>query len=346
MKNGIKILALLTFLSLAVSSCASSGKEEVYASTTWHMDTYYSYTLYGKGGESVFSDMEEIVSESEKVFDCYSPDSEISEVNSAAGDESMPISEELYRVLEASLNGYRAYGGVFDPTVGAMTELWGFGTESPHVPSDDELRAVLPYVDGSLLRLSSEGGKYSLTKGSGQKLDLGGIAKGYVLSLIKDCLRESGLESAVISAGGNVLLYGNREFAVGIRRPEKDALDPVCVFKLMDCVISTTGSYERFFVENGVTYSHILDPRTGESVTGDGMASLSVICDDPTKADLLSTSYYVMGMERAIEAMEAGKITAVILTTDGRILCSACLAEYLQEDSVADGWEVEVIGNA
>ncbi|MBR2591738.1 MAG: hypothetical protein IKD62_02085, partial [Oscillospiraceae bacterium] len=74
-------------------------------------------------------------------------------------------------------------------------------------------------------------------------------------------------------------------------------------------------------------------------------ASLSVICSDPTEADLLSTSYYVMGMERAVEAMKAGDITAVVLTSDGRILCSAVLAGHLKEDSLADGWELEVVGN-
>lgn len=345
MVNRIKAAAVMAFLALTVSSCAVSGRETVYASTTWHMDTYYSYTLYGKGGEAVYADLEDIVSDGENVFDCYSPDSEITSVNSAVGGEEIPISEELFRVLEASLNGYRVSEGAFDPTVGVLTELWGFGTEDPHVPSETELQEVLPCVDGSRIQLSVQDGNYSLTKGKGQKLDLGGIAKGYVLSLMKARLQESGLDSAVISAGGNVLLYGEREFTVGIRRPEKDALDPVCAFLLKDCVISTTGSYERFFVEDGVTYSHILDPRTGESVTGDGMASLSVICDDPTEADLLSTSYYVLGMERAVEAMKAGDITAVVLTSDGRILCSAVLAGHLKEDSLADGWELEVVGN-
>ena len=162
------------------------------------------------------------------------------------------------------------------------------------------------------------------------------------LLMIAEKLADSKLTNAVISVGGNVLLYGDRKFSVGIRRPSKDALDPVCTFNLNSCVVSTTGSYERFFVEDGVEYCHIIDPKTGKSVNED-MVSISVVMSDAAEADLWSTAYFVKGMDAALEAMRNGELEGIILTKDKKILCSEGLAEKLEDGSVAEGWAWEVV---
>ena len=340
-----KITAILILLALACTlvSCAGQKKDDVYVNTTWHMDTYFSYTLYGRKAEKVFEDLEKIAQDCEKVFDCYSEDSEISAVNRSRETEDIEISRDLYEVMKTALNGYMTSDKCFDPTVGRLVQLWGFGTDTPSVPSDEDIKEALQYVGGAKVTLAEKDGRYYISRPEGMLLDLGGIAKGYTLSKMADALGESKLTDAVISVGGNVLLYGDRELSVGIRRPHKDALDPVCVFSLRDCVVSTTGSYERFFVQHGHEYCHIIDPKTGKSVQGD-MVSLSVVCADPTEADLLSTAYFVKGLNVTLEAMRAGELEAVILTADGRILCSESLAGRLEEGSIADGWTMEVIG--
>ena len=338
-----RISAILILIIFACSLVSCGGKKEkVYANTTWHMDTFFSYTLYGRNGEKVFGELEQTVDDAEKVFDCYLEDSEISAVNASTETEDIEISRDLYEVLVIALDGYRKSDMCFDPTVGRLVQLWGFGTDKPYLPSDEEIKEALQYVGGAKVKLTEKDGKYYISRPDGLLLDLGGIAKGYTLSKMADVLKESRLSDAVISVGGNVLLYGDREVSVGIRRPHKDALDPVCTFTLSDCVVSTTGSYERFFVQHGKEYCHIIDPKTGRSVQGE-MVSLSVVCDDPTQADLLSTAYFVKGMKAAVQAIKDGELEGVILTEDGRMLCSEGLAGKLEDGSVADGWTWEVI---
>ena len=341
MRRFTAILLILIF-TLSLVSCSGQGEGDVYVDTTWHMDTYFSYLLYGRKSEKVFAELEEIVVNAEQVFDCYSLNSEIYAVNDEAGDGYKAISQELYEVLNRALSGYSRSDGAFDPTVGRLVSLWGFGTDDPSVPSEADIEEALQHVGGYEVHLQQVDGRYYVSKSEGMMLDLGGIAKGYTLTLIARKLADSKLSAAVISAGGNVLLYGDREFSVGIRRPSKDALDPVCTFSLNNCVVSTTGSYERFFVEDGVQYCHIIDPKTGKSVSGE-MVSLSVVHSDAAEADLWSTAYFVKGMDAALEAMRTGKLEGVILTRDNRILCSEGLAEKLEDGSIAEGWTWEVV---
>ncbi|MBR0343134.1 MAG: FAD:protein FMN transferase [Oscillospiraceae bacterium] len=335
-------ILMMFILTLSLVSCGGQGEGDVYVDTTWHMDTYFSYLLYGRKAEKVFNELEEIVKNAEQVFDCYSADSEIYAVNEEDEDGYKEISRELFEVLERALSGYSRSDGAFDPTVGRLVSLWGFGTDDPSVPSDEDIKEALQHVGGSDVHLKQVDGRYYVSKPEGMMLDFGGIAKGYTLTLIARKLADSKLTDAVISVGGNVLLYGDRKFSVGIRRPSKDALDPVCTFSLSRCVVSTTGSYERFFVENGVQYCHIIDSKTGQSVNGD-MVSLSVVMSDAAEADLWSTAYFVKGMDAALEAMRIGELEGVILTEDNRILCSEGLAEKLEEGSVAEGWTWEVV---
>ncbi len=339
-KSAAILLILISVFSFV--SCGGNGKEEVYVNTTWHMDTYFSYSLYGRKAEKVFSELEEIALRDESIFDCFSEGSELSAVNGATGEGYTEISRDLYEVLKKACDGYMLSDMTFDPTIGRLVYLWGFGTDDPSVPSDESIRDTLKYVGASKVSLKETDGHYYVSKPEGVLLDLGGIAKGYTLSQMAEALSQSGLAGAVISAGGNVLLYGDKQFSVGIRRPHKDAMDPVCVFSLERCVVSTTGSYERFFVQNGHEYCHIIDPRSGRSVSSD-MVSISVVCEDAADADLWSTSYFVKGIDAAVTAMRKGQLEGVILTKDNRIICSEKLAEKLVEDSVAKGWTWEVI---
>lgn len=341
MRRFTAILLILVF-TLSLVSCSGQREGEVYVDTTWHMDTYFSYLLYGRKAEKVFAEIEDIVKNAEQVFDCYSQDSEIHAVNEEAGDGYTAISQELYEVLNRALSGYSRSDGAFDPTVGRLVSLWGFGTDDPSVPSEADIEEALKHVGGNEVHLKQVDGRYYVSRPEGMVLDLGGIAKGYTLTLIARKLADSKLSDAVISVGGNVLLYGDRKFSVGIRRPSKDALDPVCAFSLNSCVVSTTGSYERFFVEDGAKYCHIIDPKTGRTVGGE-MVSLSVVHSDAAEADLWSTAYFVKGMDAALEAMRSGELEGVILTEDSRILCSEGLAEKLEEGSIAEGWTWEVV---
>ena len=201
-------------------------------------------------------------------------------------------------------------------------QLWGFGGE-PSVPDGDDIAALLPLVDMEQLEL--EDGHASLPAGMG--LDLGGIAKGYAADKLCALLGTYGVKSAMLSLGGNVSVLGTKpdgsNWRIGIRNP-KDASGIVGVVEASDCAIVTSGSYQRYFEADGKRYHHILDPDTGYPADG-GLASVTIMTANGTRADALSTALFVMGEADAIRywrvyGQGAEGFACVLVTEDGRVL--------------------------
>ena len=181
-------------------------------------------------------------------------------------------------------------------------------------------------------KFNCEDNKYYVRAGEGQKLDLGAIAKGYALNEMSMAAYRANCTEGIISLGGNVLLLGSGQdgsgYKVGIRCPDENSNSSVVTVVLENTVLSTSGSYERFFFEEGVRYCHIIDPRTGDCSEKD-LKSVTVICEDPIVADCMSTAYYVMGIDRTLDALASGEISGMAIDTSGVI--------YVSED-LTDRW--------
>ncbi|MBQ2085841.1 MAG: FAD:protein FMN transferase [Oscillospiraceae bacterium] len=346
-RNRYRIAVILTAIVLAFAAGMTVYVMRLrsYAAVTFHMDTYVSYDIRCSRPERAVRMMEAAVKRCEELFNRFDPSSEIARINENAG-APVEVSEDTYAFIYRALRLAEETGGSFDPTVGALSDLWGFGSV-PHVPDPGELTECLKSVGYGKTVLYCEDNKYYVRAGEGQKLDLGAIAKGYALNELSMAAYRANCTEGIISLGGNVLLLGSGQdgsgYKVGIRCPDENSNSSVVTVVLENTVLSTSGSYERFFFEEGVRYCHIIDPRTGDCSEKD-LKSVTVICEDPVVADCMSTAYYVMGIDRTLDALASGEISGMAIDTSGVIYVSEDLTDRIVPGSVAEGYELEVVG--
>lgn len=259
------------------------------------MDTVMSFTVYGKNCEEA---ADAAVAEVQRLDQMLSAGEETSEVSSLNVSGYASVSDETAEILQTALAIYESTGGLFDCTVYPLMQLWGFTDGNYHVPTETEIKNTLELTDASQIRLNGN----AVTLGAGQQIDLGGIAKGYTSARVMEIYREYGITSGMVSLGGNVQTLGKKpdgsSWRIGIQDPDGAKGEIIAIFETSDQAVITSGGYERYFEENGQTYIHILDPRTGYPSDSD-LKSVTIVSDDGTLADGLSTALYIMGLEGA-----------------------------------------------
>lgn len=278
----------------------------------WHDDPELGEQLVAQ----VFAEASRI----DKLMSTYIDDSQISEINRRAADEPVVAGDELFQLIRRSLDISVLTRGAFDITYDSVGQHYDFrsGERPDQVTVDSELRLI----DYRFVELDRGQGTVSF-KQQGVRINLGGIAKGYVVERGIDFLRSNGVEHAIVTAGGDSRLLGDRRgrpWMVGIRDPRKDGEVAISV-PLADEAISTSGDYERYFEEDGVRYHHILQPATGEPASG--VHSASVIGPDAVITDALSTSVFVMGVEQGLTLIATlPDYESIVIDADGRIFYS------------------------
>ncbi len=246
----------------------------------------------------------------------------------AFNHEGTPITDpEILEVVNLALEVARNSDGAFDITVEPLIEVWGFYGESPHLPTREEIKTSLEKV-GYRSLVCSESALVKTRKDV--RIDLGGIAKGYIVREAAKILRQQGVTSALIDAGGDVYALGKRGgdlWKVGIRSPRGEAL--LGYVEVEDLAVMGSGDYERFFMENGKRYHHIFDPKTGYST--EGVTGATLIHADPVLANAWSKPIFVLGPERGMQLVQKiPGMEAVVVTTSGEILYSSGLKHALQ----------------
>ncbi len=310
-------LAACLFL-LLIGGCSFPASP--YQKDFFAMDTYMSITVFGKGAEQVAEACITEIHELDALLDKNDPASDIYRLNHAQGDP-VSVDPRTFELLATASEYAKLTEGAFDPTIGAVSELWGIHDGEGHIPTDRELSEALAKVGYEKLSLSE--GKASLKDGA--TIDLGGIAKGYAADRAADILQQAGIERAVLSLGGNVYVLGKMEngqpWKVGIQNPD-DKQRVAATLLLEDCSAVTSGDYERYFEQDGIRYHHILNPKTGYPGSA-GLRSVTVLCESSTKADAYSTALFLMGAEQGMDFYrEHGGFEAVFLLTDGSIRCT------------------------
>jgi thiamine biosynthesis lipoprotein len=228
----------------------------------------------------------------------YRPESEISRLGAEAGTGRWTtLSPETFEVVAAALGWAERSGGAFDPTVGPLMRAWGFFDREPRRPAPREARAAAALVDFREVRLDSAGTRGRLET-AGMLLDLGALAKGHALDQALRAMSGAGARAAMVDLGGNVAVVGRRSAAaderwtMGIRHPRHpDSL--MGTLGLVSGSVATSGDYEQMFEEDGVRYSHLMDPRTGTPARG--VVAVTVAATDGIAADALSTLLFVLG---------------------------------------------------
>lgn len=317
-------LVVLSVLAiLAVSLFKGRQKESVTYSRAL-MGTIVQVTVmegaeerYDRAAEAAFTEIARL----EEIFSSYKTESDVSRVSKNSGD-TVKVSPETIEVLKTAVRVAELSNGAFDPTVGALGKLWGYSGEKGVVPTDEDIARVLPLVDYRAIVIDESSSRAGL-KRKGMSLNLGGVAKGYIVNKAVEALKREGVARGIIHAGGDMVVFQVDEkepFSIGIQHPrEKRLLGKALIY---NGAVATSGDYERFFEIGGKRYHHILDPRTG--FPAEGTQSATVIAKDPTLADALSTAVFVMGPSAGMDLIERfPDVEGVIVDSEGRVVKSS-----------------------
>jgi len=259
-----------------------------------------------------------------KIFDPNDPESEISSLNRSRGSESaISVCPDMARVLGEALRIQNLSQGKFDPALGELVRLWGFSEQKsrPGIPDSSRITALIDSVgEAGGIELVDGGTAVRVAPGTGA-LDVGGIAKGYGVDRVVDLLAGIGIKNALVNLGGEIGVLGvgsnGRSWRVGVQHPRKNNYHLGVINQLQGMFVATSGDYERFFLEKGKRYHHILDPGTGWPASR-GAVSVTVIASSCLLADALATAAFVMGPEQGISFLESlGVDGLVVYAADG-----------------------------
>jgi thiamine biosynthesis lipoprotein len=300
----------------------------------WHgraidlMGTRVSVELWHEDEAAGAALVERVLDEYRRIdasMSTYRDDSEISRVNREAAIGAVGIGAELLELIRTSLELSGASGGAFDISYESVGYLYDF--RARRRPDADAIAAAIDAVDYRQILLDPSAGTVRFGR-AGMRINLGGIAKGRAIEQGARILREAGIEHALLNAGGDSRVIGDRRgqpWIIGIRHPRLED-EVVTRLALVDEAISTSGDYERFFEEGGRRYHHILNPATGEPT--ETLLSATVIGPDATLTDGLATTVFVLGAEAGLALIERYPgYEAIVVEPGGRLLYSSGLVE-------------------
>jgi thiamine biosynthesis lipoprotein len=332
------VAAMCVILAAGMTACGkkadsaqseSVSENDKYSSDIFAMDTYMSLTAYGAKAEDAVTEAIHEIQRLDAMFSVGNTDSDVTTANMQG---SATVSDETAYLVEQSLEISRKTDGAFDITIYPVMELWGFTTKNYKVPQADELQETLKRVSYENVSLKD----HELVLKNNAQIDFGGIAKGYTSSRVMQIFKEYGIEHGMVNLGGNVQTLGTKTdgtaWRVAIQSPQ-GGNQYLGVLETSDQAVITSGGYERYFEENGVTYHHIIDPKTGYPSDSD-LTSVTIVCADGTKADALSTSFFVMGLQKAESFYENTDLDfdVILLTKDNQIYISEGIAQNFTSD--------------
>ncbi|HVD78545.1 MAG TPA: FAD:protein FMN transferase [Vicinamibacteria bacterium] len=290
-------------LPLAAAPAGPAGALVRHEASRMSMGCAYAIVAYGRDGaalpgivDAAFDEVDRI----DRLMSHYKPESELSRLNREAAAAPVTVDPELFGLIAESLRYSRESDGAFDITVGPLMKAWGFFRGGGRVPGSDELADLRDRVGYAHVLLDASQRTIRFDR-PGVELDLGGIAKGYAVDRAVGLLREHHVVAALVSAGGSTVFGlgappGQAAWEVGVQDPVAPgavAFDA----HLKDRALSISGSYEKSFEKDGVTYSHIMDPRAARPVQG--VWSVAVLAPSGTAGDALDDAFFVQGVARS-----------------------------------------------
>lgn len=322
----------MTAAVILTSGCSLESK---YDCEFFAMDTVMTINAYGSKSESAVKAAQNEISRLDSLLSVQSETSEIFKLNQS---KEMTVSEDTLTLITRSKEIYTLTDGAFDISCEPLTREWGFysGLEN-RVPSQQAIENALKGVGAAHIKIKDS----TITLDENTSLDLGGIAKGYASQKAAEILKENGVNSALMSLGGNIRAVGSKpdgeNWSVAITDPD-DNSKSIGTLKISDKAVVTSGGYQRYFEENGQIYHHIIDTKTGYPADS-GLKSVTVVSDDDTLADALSTSLFVMGLEKSgkFYSENSSLFGAVFITDKGEIYVTDNLKDSFMSEQ---GFEV------
>jgi FAD:protein FMN transferase len=326
-----KIFAVIICIMLVVPTVACTKKESTVPvdKQALKMDTVMDLRVYGSKANEAIDAAYKRIDEIEQIASADIATSDVSLINNAAGKDYVKVHPEIIKMLNTAIKYSKLSDGAFDVTVRPLIKLWGIGTSSERLPSDAEIKALLPLVGYKNISINEQDNTVKLMK-AGMGIDLGGIAKGFAADEVVKVFKKYGIKNALINLGGSsIYTMGQKPdgslWSVAIQHPRKDKSEGYLgVIKLPESALSTSGDYERFFIQNGKRYHHIINPFTGYPADT-GVMSDTIIIDSNTPdanmlADTLTKVTFVSGVEKGFKIINSlPGVSCMAETTDYKI---------------------------
>lgn len=321
----IRSLFVAGLAACLIAACYPFGSGSVEVRTLWGYAIGTSYTIRvvttERQAKKLDSDIRSALNRINDSMSTYLPRSELSRFNDAPVGEWVRLSDDFYRVLALSMEIADTSNGAFDPTIGPLVDLWGFGPipRTDRRPSDDQIQAVRQEVGYQAIELDEA--RQSARKLEPRSLDLSAIAKGHATDLAADIIEEAGIEHYLVEIGGELRINGQKpdgtKWRVAIETPDSRQ-GFYRILELSSGAMATSGDYRNFFEEEGVRYSHTIDPTTGAPISN-SLASVTVLADSSALADAYATVFTVLGAEKSLLLADKLNMSLFIIerTDDG-----------------------------
>ena len=295
-KDLLKILVLVVVVGF--SALFFLNRQNTVEKTRFLLDTIVDISVTAKNKNCIEKKLETIVdstfsliSRYENKFSFFNENGKLWEMNNSEKD-SFSIDSDFYEILELSSKIYSETDSLYDISIGSLTELWDF--DKVHIPSLDSIKIAQNNIGFYRIEFS----KNYLYKPKGIKLNLGSVAKGFIIDKAITFLKDNKVESSIINAGGDIRIFNyQKPLNVGIQNPRKQS-EIIDVLKIQNSAVVTSGDYERFYIIENRKFSHIINPSTG--YPHKKAISATVIAPRAVEADALSTALCVMGSKKGI----------------------------------------------
>lgn len=334
----MKTRTVPVFLLLFVLGCYKAQDiDRPVQKTEFLMDTYCSIKVYPKKNQKK-TDIEKAIGsafarirEIDNKFDAFNEKSEVYRFNKYGTAITDP---EIIKLIKIAGEVWEKSNKVFDITIYPLVDLWGFyNTDEKtkrRIPSESEILNAKKLTGYEKLFVKKDEVR-PLKKGVA--IDFGGIAKGYAVSEAARILKESGISSSIIDAGGDIYALGDKyekDWQIGIKKPDNEELMQVVSVRNMSLV--TSGDYQRYFEKDGKRYHHIIEPSVGRPAET-GIRSITVVTPDNTLADAWSTALFILGKDRALETAGRMKDLDIFFITDtGDIKYTPGMKKYFRKE--------------
>lgn len=323
-KRLVFALSALLFLIAAFLICFWTlyGRHALrYECTNNAMGTYVQQTVYGTNRKEAAAKAAEKIGELENLISLRAEGSDTAKLNEAAGADWVKINPLTLSLLKTGLDVAQKSNGAFDPTMLPVFSLWDFAGENQHVPSADEIRKFLPYVDYRGLRVDENASSASLKRHL-MAVSLEGMEAGAACDAAVGAYRQAGADAAVVAVKSSVGVYGVKAdrtlWRIAVRGAEADT-EPVGQISLREGFVSTSRTEDRQFQKNGVTYHHLLNPKTGYPESN-GLVSVTVTAKTGALSDALSSACFVAGKEKGEALLRQYDAGGIFIDRSGKVL--------------------------
>lgn len=318
-----KKILLILIITLLLSSCSIDSKPR--KETNFLIGTFVSITVFDNYSDKLFDEIFNRIKDIENKMSIKQISSEVIDINKNAGITKVNVSHDTIEVLKKAQYYSNLSNGSFDISIGPIEKLWAIGSENEGIPSITDIENSLPLVNYKNILIDEKNLTVKLLK-ENIIIDLGGIAKGFAADEVVKILKSYNVKSAIIDLGGNIFAYGHKNnsenWKIGIQNPFDNRNEYLGIVDVNNKSVVSSGTYERFFKENGKIYHHILNPKTGYPIEN-SLIGINIISDKSIDGDALSTTIFSLGLEKGLEVINGIDNTeAIFITKDKKVYLS------------------------